>query len=379
MTVPFASVVTPDSLVFTAPDGKTHSVVSSHAAFGEVKSLIKQIQALRANDPDGEDVVLLIEKLVDLVTPVKLLTKHGQGEVEVRDGVVFYRGETLHSTLTKRILWGLSEGFDMNPSLSFLSNLMENPSKRAVDELYSFIEKHRMGITEDGHILAYKRVRGDFRDIYSGKFDNSPGKIVEEPRNRVDDDPTRTCSNGLHFCSQSYLPHYGAAPGNRIVVVKVNPRDVVSVPVDYDAAKVRCCRYEVLSEYQGTDKDDLLAAKPVFETSEFTGSGDGYDDCEFGVGDEVLVVDTSGLGQTDVIYDEVYVVDNVQHNGESGEWEIFIGPSQGIGRWYGEWRFDHPYNDTDDTDGKDDEDTDKDDGCCGCGDCYRDEDDAEGE
>ena len=74
---------------------------------------------------------------------------------------------------------------------------------------------------------------------------NAVGDTLSMPRNAVDEDKNRTCSAGLHFCSYSYLPHFG---GERIVVVKINPRDVVAIPADYNNAKGRTCRYEVVEE-----------------------------------------------------------------------------------------------------------------------------------
>ena len=97
-------------------------------------------------------------------------------------------------------------------------------------------------------------------------------------RNKVDDNPNRTCSKGLHFCSMSYLPCYGTAPGNRIVIVKVHPRDRVSVPVDYSHAKVRGCRYEVLSEYTGDDKADYLGSKAVWSDDDWADDEDESDE-----------------------------------------------------------------------------------------------------
>ena len=278
MSVPFAAVVTPDSLVFTAPDGKTHTITSDQPEFKAAKMSIKTIQSEIRDVGESDDTDELRQLLVDLISPSRKLNEGGHGLVTVRDGVVFYADNAIHSALTERILWGLGEGFVMEPYLAFLANLMENPSKRSVDQLYTLIETHKLGITDDGHILGYKRVRDDFSDIYSGLFDNFPGEIVEMPRNQVNDDPSATCSAGLHFCSQSYLPHYGVGPGYITIIVKVNPRDVVSVPEDYDAAKVRCCRYEVLAEYKGNDKDDLLSTKPVFNDVEFDDDDDDDDD-----------------------------------------------------------------------------------------------------
>jgi hypothetical protein len=59
---------------------------------------------------------------------------------------------------------------------------------------------------------------------------------------------------GLHFCSRDYLSHFG---GERIMILKINPRDVVSIPVDYNAAKGRACRYEVIGEL-GVNPDEAF-------------------------------------------------------------------------------------------------------------------------
>jgi hypothetical protein len=64
-------------------------------------------------------------------------------------------------------------------------------------------------------------------------------------RHEVDDNKDRTCSSGLHFCSKDYLNSFG---GERVVIVKINPRDVVSIPSDYNDTKGRACRYEVVGE-----------------------------------------------------------------------------------------------------------------------------------
>ena len=111
-------------------------------------------------------------------------------------------------------------------------------------------------ITEDGHFLAYKRVRNNYTDLHSGRFDNTVGSNPAMLRNDVDDNRDRTCSRGLHFCAKHYLPSFGAGTGNRVMVVKVNPADVVSIPSDYNNAKGRTWTYEVVGEV-GSDDADL--------------------------------------------------------------------------------------------------------------------------
>jgi len=183
----------------------------------------------------------------------------------------------------------------------FLRNLEQNPSRTAVQELYDFLESGQMPITDDGCFLAYKKVRRDYTDIFTGKFDNSVGAKPEMPRNRVDDNRENTCSRGLHFCSLAYLPHFGAGTGNRVMIVKVNPADVVSIPKDYNFTKGRACTYEVVDEHTGP-QDQEWFARAVYEF-EFNEEEDDVDelDVEFEFNEE-----EDGVDELDV-YPEDYV------------------------------------------------------------------------
>lgn len=165
----------------------------------------------------------------------------------------------LSDVLVKKIIKMAEDGFDAHPLMYFIELLYQNPSKIAVDELFLFLENSQLPITEDGHFIAYKIVRGDYLDIYTGTMDNSVGMVVSMPRNMVDDKRENTCSKGLHFCSRDYLSHYGSATrsNDRCLLVKINPADVVSIPSDYDNAKGRTWRYEVVGEVAGNWRDTL--------------------------------------------------------------------------------------------------------------------------
>ena len=217
-------------------DNRTITVNDSHRHYDAI------VEALKSKE------FHLIPELYDIGNQVR---EYAQGRVEVVDGEVRYNGETVHNTLTDRLLDMMDEGFDIDPLVNFLQNLMQNPSYRAVQELYLFLETNKMPITPDGHFLAYKNVRGDYTDIHSGTFDNSVGQVNEVPRNTVDEDRDRTCSTGLHFCSLEYLKSF---PGQHTMILKINPRDVVSIPSDYNNTKGRCCRYEVVGEHEGEDR-----------------------------------------------------------------------------------------------------------------------------
>lgn len=206
-----------------------------------------------------------------LASPVVAVRKFSNGLVDVIDGQVTYDGEPIHSVLSQKILDMFEQGFDIRPLTNFMKNLYANPSKRAVDELYGFLEAGNMPITEDGYFLAYKKVREDYKDVYSGTFDNSVGQVVSMTRNQVDDNKDNTCSVGLHFCSFDYLKSFG---GTRIMILKINPADVVSIPSDHNQQKGRTWRYEVIGEVPSDERDENILVKTAVDTrwSRFDGS-----------------------------------------------------------------------------------------------------------
>ena len=255
-----------------------HTVSKSHIAYN------KLLNAIKSND---------WETVQDIIEPKQVVLNFGQGNVSVEGDKIFWKGREMHNALTKRMVAMIQEDFPVEPLIAFMENLMDNPSKRAVNELYGFLEKNTLPITSDGCFLAYKKVRQDYLDCHSGTVLNKPaaymtdedtaalaeavGKnnevtvavedgvtVVSMERNLVDDDQNRTCSTGLHFCSQDYLNSFG---GERIVILKINPRDVVSIPNDYNDSKGRACRYEIVDEID-KDKADEAFAKTVQEAAE---------------------------------------------------------------------------------------------------------------
>lgn len=177
-------------------------------------------------------------------------------EVDIDGGDVLFRGEPVHGVLVNRILDMAADGFDVTPMAKFLANLYDNPSNRTVEELYQWMENNGITITEDGHLLAFKRVNNEFKSFYDGTTDNSIGTTPRLPRNKVDDRSNVTCSHGLHFCSQAYLPHYHGGAG-KVLLLKINPRDVVSIPTDYNHAKGRACAYLILDELKGDAREGI--------------------------------------------------------------------------------------------------------------------------
>jgi len=183
------------------------------------------------------------------------------GYVHVKNGTLNWNGIPMPELFTDRILDMKKEGFDFDSMLNFMCNLNDNPSDKSILELFDFMQNKNLPITQDGHFLAYKAVRPDFKDIYSGSIDNSVGEVVEVDRSKVDSNRNKHCGAGLHVGAIDYVTSYGGISldnhdnndsdgGNQIVICKVNPADVVSVPSDARFQKLRACRYEVVAIFE---------------------------------------------------------------------------------------------------------------------------------
>lgn len=178
--------------------------------------------------------------------------------VEISGSEVKVNGNPIYGRLVDRLVGALKTGNDqrLGSLMAFTDKLYQNPSYKAVNGTFHFLEAMDIEIDDDGYIIAYKKVTKDYKDCYTNSIDNSVGKVVSMPRYMVEDDPSKTCSAGLHVCSISYLRHYS---GERILKVLINPMNVVSVPEDYYGvdqdgqvrAKMRVCEYTVLSDATG--------------------------------------------------------------------------------------------------------------------------------
>lgn len=233
---------------------KSHTISKTHITYNKV------LEAIKASDWDV---------LPDIIEPKKVVLSYGAGNVSIQGETLFWKGKELNTGLATRMIAMLQDGFPIEPMVAFMENLYANPSKRAVTELYGFLEKNNLPITPDGHFLAYKKVGSNFKDIHSNTMDNSVGTVVEMERHDVDDNKDVTCSTGLHFCGMSYLPHFGGSD-SRTVIVKINPADVVSIPSDYNDAKGRACRYEVIGELNVNPEDAFVAPVQTNAVGTFT-------------------------------------------------------------------------------------------------------------
>jgi hypothetical protein len=217
-------------------DGKAETMSNEHPAWRQAK------EALSSEDWER------LQSLFNVETAVQDYLDKEAG-IEVKDGAVFFQGEAVHNHVVDRILDFMRQSLPYQPLVKFLAKLMDNPSRRATDELYSFLEHKNMPLTPEGNFLAYKGVNADFTDFYSGKFSNKVGEVLEMRRNGVCDDLNKGCSAGFHAGSYEYAKGYAQSGGN-LMVVEIDPSDVVSVPLCSDCQKLRTSKYKVVSHYE---------------------------------------------------------------------------------------------------------------------------------
>ena len=250
-----ARIVNPDPLsgfITVVLDGERHSINAGNGMFS------KALEAYKVNDWDA---------FIGCVNPtIRLKSLYASYEgIEVKDGNLYVFDEPVHSTLATRVLSFLEAGLDCVHLFKFILKLNLNPSKRAVDELYTFLEHRALPITDNGNFLAYKAVREDYTDKYTGKFLNTIDAVLEMPRNKVDDDKNVGCSYGFHAGTVEYAKDFMGREGH-LMIVEINPADVVSIPTDCQFQKLRTSKYKVVGEYEIDLTDPLYASR--FETDQ---------------------------------------------------------------------------------------------------------------
>lgn len=232
---PYPYILT-DNSVTVLINGQSHTLRLGDSSFLPV------LNAIKAGD---------WAEVADAIDRAKAVQKF-LGVVTVENGLVYYKGEPVHNVVTDRILSFMQRGLDASPLVLFLANLMKNPSKRSVEQLYTFLEHKNLPLTARGTFLAYKGVQSDYYSIRAGnkgRLFNGIGEWVEEPRNSVEDNPDVACGQGLHAGSLEYARDWAGSEG-RVVIVEINPKDVVSVPRDADCQKLRTWKYKVVADYE---------------------------------------------------------------------------------------------------------------------------------
>jgi hypothetical protein len=221
------------------------------------------VEAIRAQDYDRAILLLDEKEALSYYKPTS-------EDFALENGLVFLDGKPFTREVSDKVANLVRDGMSPEPLERCLRKLRLNQSASAQREALLFFVANGFMIHEDGDIIAYKKVSEDFRASHpnlDGSYNyNTVGAVIEMPREDVDDRRDVTCSFGLHAASLDYAQSFG---GSRLMVLKINPKDIVSIPSDYNNQKMRCCRYEVISEIQSENlRTTGLPKKEVYSDAD---------------------------------------------------------------------------------------------------------------
>ncbi len=254
----YGFILSTDSITVTLR-GKTVTVRKEHLNYTDL------VMAISRSASDDE--------IASLMTPTASITTWAAlsgAKVSLENGVLTINGRVFDEpVLVDRLTYALTNKLPADALVNFAANIALNPSASARKDAFRYIEAHNLPLTMDGCFLGYKGVCADFWSRHGntsivplrghvdeqGRLFNAPGQILTLDRGDVDDKSGNHCSTGLHVGSRVYATDWAA--GGKVVIVKVNPRDVVTIPTD-SVAKLRCCEYEVVAECEA-DLPDKFA------------------------------------------------------------------------------------------------------------------------
>lgn len=244
------NIIINNSLVIFAPMSNKFPAITfpfGHPSFDQAKKIaLSKLEEEEAYFDESE-----LKTIEDLHSVKKALQSWSKGDFKIEADAVYFKGKSVPQSLEHFLLTSFTtvKNFDSfaQPWVKFLEKLEETSSMEVYNNIHNFLAHNDLQIDEDGDILAYKAVRADFKDIYTGKIDNSVGQVVTEERRKISTNANSTCSFGLHACSMDYLRNSGyASKGSNMITVKLDVRDIVCVPNDYHGTKIRVCRYKVI-------------------------------------------------------------------------------------------------------------------------------------
>ena len=252
-------------------------------------------------------------RLQELLSMKAVVEEYSVGMLSINSTGVTYRGVPLHTVDADRVMAFMRDNLPYQPIANYIARKLKNPSARAIQEMYSFLENGNMTLTPQGTFIGYKGLQEDFWSIQGnketvvlqgqvnekGQILNTIGSTIEVERSSVCDDFRSPCGAGLHVGSLAYAKGWG----RRVVLVEVDPADVVSVPVDSSCQKLRCCKYKVIGDYTGP-MPETLTTEFVEEDEGIChecGAPDGECDCDTWNDDKEDTTDTNETPESDVV------------------------------------------------------------------------------
>ena len=216
---------------------------------------------LMVNEINGENRTNVLEDIASQ-SENATVADFSSGRVEYSQGKITAKGIEVPESIISRVRRIVESGItNIKPWVMFLDKLIDNPSRASVESLYDWLEYQGLPLAQDGDVLGYKSVDQDY---YSHTAGNTPliqgmtnengnilnmvGTTIEMARNQVDDNRDHGCSYGLHIGNYDYARSFGGEDRSRLLVVKFNPANAVSVPHCSSHQKLRVACYSVVQD-----------------------------------------------------------------------------------------------------------------------------------
>ena len=237
-----------DTGITVYANGTRYSIANSHENYIAIN------KAIGENNQELFDSIL-----IGLESPI-VASRAAEVGIVVKNSTVYYDGQAIEDIFADKLISLIKQGFEnLDGYKNYLANLMQNPSASSRTQLSEFLQYKELPITPDGCFLAYKGVQGDYYSSNGnrktkvlagvvneiGQILNCVGSQISVDRGQVDDNRRNHCSFGLHVGSLNYAKGFS----EKVIVVKVNPKDVVSVPNDCNCQKCRVSAYEVIEDF----------------------------------------------------------------------------------------------------------------------------------
>lgn len=231
--------------------GRPFSLVRDHGSYAAVREHLLAPDA--PHDPEW------LHSMVDVRAA---LMRESQGRIVFDGDDIVFRGKPLHNVWVDKILDFRNAGETYSPIWNALDRLVHNPIPAAIERLPIFLERTKLGFLPDGRFIAFKGVNANYESARANldgtRFTHQIGDKPRMAREDVDADPNQTCSHGLHVGAPGYVRDHYNGGKYALVLVAVDPVDVVAVPTDYDGEKMRVCGYEVIDHLDQDYSDELL-------------------------------------------------------------------------------------------------------------------------
>lgn len=130
-------------------------------------------------------------------------------------------------------------------------------------QLYEFLKHNDIKIMVDGRFIGYKgldTLNDVFVDCHTRAITQKEGDYIYTQAQYVNDDPSISCSYGLHVGNWDYVKNFAEYT---IAQVVVKLEDVVSVPFDYNGGKLRFKGYSIVKILSGDPKLEDFPEVPV--------------------------------------------------------------------------------------------------------------------